>query len=139
MQGGDISNETPRRLIVVIDTIIKSEVIEKKRVLLPTTEERKINSIDHLALSHLWTVANKYGMSIELAAFETDLWTEVLVTQIMEKLDKRGTNPFNYSEVYSDINDFIDELPYRPNLVGIVDVPGRVARYGSKGIELYNL
>jgi hypothetical protein len=57
----------------------------------------------------------------------------------MDKLDRRGGNPFNYAELYTDMDDFIAEIPYRNNLKGVVDLPERVARYGSWGIELNNL
>lgn len=139
MKNGDISNETPPRIIVLADVVIDSELVENKRVLLPNTMERKVRSINNPALSHLWTLANKYGLSVELAAFGQDLWSQEQLDKLMARLDSRGGNPFNYAEVYETIDDFIGELPYRANLKGVVDVPGRVGRYGSKGIELYNL
>jgi hypothetical protein len=74
-----------------------------------------------------------------LAGFENELWTEELLAKIMDKLERRGGNPFNYSEVYTNIDDFIGELPYRSNLKGVIDLKERVARYGSAGIELDNL
>jgi hypothetical protein len=136
--GGDISNETPPRIIVTIDVVVKSEVEEKRR-LLGSSEERKVLSLDHLALSHLWNVANKYGLSVELAGFASELWTQAQLDTLMERLDRRGANPFNYAELYPNIDEFIGDMPYRPNLKGIIDLPERVARYGSKGVELYNL
>lgn len=139
MINGDISNETPPRIIVHADVVIESELVETKRILLPSTMERKVRSLNNPALSHLWTLANKYGLSVELAGFGQDLWTQEQLDKLMARLDSRGGNPFNYAEVYETIDDFIGELPYRANLKGVVDVPGRVARYGSKGIELYNL
>jgi hypothetical protein len=67
------------------------------------------------------------------------MWTQEHLEKFMERLDRRGGNPFNYAELYSDINDFIGELPYRTNLKGVVDLRERIARYGSWGIELNNL
>lgn len=139
MKGGDISNETSPRIIVSIDVVVKSEIKEQKRVFMPTTEERVIVDLDRLALSHLWNIANKYGLSLELAAFGSDHWTQNQMNVFMDRLDRRGTNPFNYAEVYDNIDDFIGDLPYRPNLQGVIDLPERVARYGSKGVELYSL
>lgn len=139
MIHGDISNETPPRIIVHVDVVVDSEMIENKRLLLPSTMERKVRSLNNVALSHLWTLANRYGLSVEVAAFEQDLWTQGQLDKLMARLDSRGGNPFNYAEVYETIDDFIGELPYRANLKGVVDVPGRVGRYGSKGIELNNL
>ena len=139
MIGGDISNETPPRIIVLADVVIESELVETKRMLLPSTVERKVRTLNNPALSQLWNVSSMYGLSVELAAFAQDLWTQDQLDKLMARLDSRGANPFNYAEVYETIDDFINELPYRANLKGVIDVAGRVARYGSKGIELQNL
>jgi hypothetical protein len=87
----------------------------------------------------LWDLGNKYGLSLELAAYESDDWTQQHLDSFMARLDRRGANPFNYAELYTDIDNFIDDLPYRANFKGVIDLPGRVARYGSWGVELENL
>jgi len=139
MQGGDISNETSPRIIVIVDVVLGSDVEVTNRVFLPSVTERKVKLTKNLALSQLWNMANKYGLSVELAAFESELWTQKQLDDVMNKLDRRGANPFNYAELYNDIEDFIGELPYRSNLKGVIDIRERVARYGSYGIELENL
>lgn len=138
MINGDISNETSPRIIVVIDVVANSEIFEEKKIL-RTIVERKVVSLNNVALSELWTVSNKYGLSVELAGFADELWTQGHLDSFMERLERRGGNPFNYAELYSDINEFISELPYRTNLKGVVDLRERIARYGSWGIELNNL
>jgi hypothetical protein len=138
MRGGDISNETPPRIIVVIDVVAQSE-IEETRKFLKSSTSRKITKLNNPALSQLWVLANRYGLSVELAGFETESWSQEDLDAVMDKLDRRGGNPFNYAELYTDIDDFISELPYRNNLKGVIDLQGRVARYGSWGIELQNL
>jgi hypothetical protein len=136
--NGDISNETSPRVIVVIDVVANSEITEDRKLLKKTTE-RKVTSLNNLALSQLWTLSNKYGLSLELAGFSKEWWTKDHLDEFMERLDRRGGNPFNYAELYKDTEDFLGELPYRTNLKGVVDVQERVARYGSWGIELNNL
>lgn len=138
MKGGDISNETSPRLIVMIDVVATSE-LEESRGFLRTSVERKVIRPNNVALSHLWNLSNKYGLSLEIAAFETENWNQDQLDKFMDKMDRRGGNPFNYAELYSDIEDFISELPYRTNLKGVVDLRERVARYGSWGIELDNV
>lgn len=138
MLGGDISNETSPRIIVVVDVVVNSYVKDTRK-LMRNGQERVFSSLNNPPLSHLWNIATKFGLSVELAAFENELWTEELLDKIMDKLERRGGNPFNYSELYTDINDFISELPYRSNLKGVIDLRERVARYGSAGIELDNL
>lgn len=138
MQGGDISNETAPRIVVVVDVVAISSLSEDKKFL-RTTHERTLDKLNNLALSQLWNLASKYGLSVELAAFAEDLWTQELLDKIMDKLERRGGNPFNYAELYDSIDEFIGELPYRNNLKGVIDVRERVARYGSAGLELENL
>ena len=139
MQGGDISNETSPRIIVAIDVVVDSEIVETKRMLLGNSTDRKVKGLNNLALSNLWNKSNQYGLSVELAGFANELWTQKDLDSLMARLDARGGNPFNYAELYATIDDFIGELPYRNNLKGVVDLPSRVARYGSRGLELQNL
>jgi hypothetical protein len=122
----------------MIDVVTTSE-LEETKGFLRTTYERKVVKPNNVALSHLWNLSNKYGLSLEIAAFEKEDWTQNQLDKFMDKMDRRGGNPFNYAELYSDIEDFISELPYRTNLKGVVDLRERVARYGSWGIELDNL
>lgn len=139
MKNGDISNETSPRIIVSIDVVTQSDVVESKWLLLGSKVERKVSGLNNLALSHLWNISNKYGLSVELFGLESEHWTQDHLDKLMDRLDSRGGNPFNYAQVYSSMDDFIGELPYRNNLRGVVDVPNNVARYGSLGIELYNV
>jgi hypothetical protein len=138
MINGDISNETPPRLIVVIDVVAKSELEEGKGFLNRSMKRGKIVP-NNLALSHLWNISDKFGLSVELAAFSSELWTQKDLDDFMDRLDRRGANPFNYAELYNDIDDFVADMPYRPNLKGVVDLQERVMRYGSYGIELQNI
>jgi len=136
--NGDISNETSPRIIVVVDVVATTELIETRKLLRSTTE-RKITKLNNPALSHLWRMADRYGLSVEMAGFEDQGWTQEHLDFLMDKLDRRGGNPFNYAELYVSIDDFIGELPYRGNLKGVIDLRERVARYGSWGLELDNL
>ena len=138
MINGDISNETSPRILVLIDVVANSELVETKK-LLRTTTERKVTSLNNLALSQLWNLADKYGLSVELVGYSDEMWTQAHLDLFMERLDKRGGNPFNYAELYVTLEDLLGELPYRANLRGVIDLKERVARYGSWGIELNNL
>jgi len=138
MRGGDISNETPPRIIVLIDVVCESQIKEERKFL-RGTQYRTYSKLNNLALSEIWRLSNRYGLSVELAAFESELWTQESIDAFIDKLERRGGNPFNYAELYANIDDFIGDLPYRNNLKGVVDLQSRVARYGSWGIELDNL
>lgn len=136
MYRGDISNETPPRIIVGIDAVVTSELEEKKPLLGKATVTRRVVSLNNPALSKLWNISFNYGLAIELAAFESEGWTQSHIDKLVDKLERRGGNPFNYAELYSDIQDFISELPYRTNLKGVIDSPDKAGRYGSWRIDL---
>lgn len=139
MRGGDISNETSPKIVVVIDVVGTVVTEEVNKGFLRKEQIQRVKTIDLKNVSQLWNLGNKYGLSIELAAFASDGWTQETLEEVMEKLERRVSNPFNYAEVYADIEELISVLPYRANLKGVVDVQERVARYGSYGVELNNL
>jgi hypothetical protein len=139
MLRGDISNETPPRIIVVIDVVVQSEVTTSKNVFGKPRTFRKTTGLNNAQLSKLWNASFNYGLAIELAAFLADDWTQEDIDKLMTRLDNRGGNPFNYAELYDSFQDLVGELPYRPNLKAVVDLPNQVARYGSWGLELNNL
>ena len=138
MKGGDISNVSSPQLIVLSEVVcplvesVTSKMFSKK-------VERSLGELNVLPINRLWHMGTDYGVSLELAAFSTDGWTSLLLEKLMERMERRVANPFNYFELYENIEEFIGMIPYRPNLRGVVDVSGRVARYGSAGIELQNL
>ncbi len=131
MKGGDISNGIPLRVVVTLDCIIDRKPTFKRVLGVPVVGEEV--SDNRQALSLFWRFADKYGYSMELVGF--DMSTKEM-QQVQEDLDNLGTNPFNYYLRYNVVADLVAELPYRPELVGVVDIPSRALRYGSKFIDL---
>jgi hypothetical protein len=139
MRGGDISNQTSPKVIVVVDVV---GVIGEEQVnvgFLKKQTIKKVTKLDLRNISQLWDLANKYGLSVELAGFSDTGWTQEELEGVMETLERKVSNPFNYAEIYADIDELVSYLPYRSNLQGVIDLPNRVARYGSWGLELKNL
>jgi hypothetical protein len=131
LKGGDISNGIPLRVVVTLDCIIDRKPTFKRVLGVPVVGEEV--SYNRQALSLFWRFADKYGYSMELVGF--DMSTKEM-QQVQEDLDNLGTNPFNYYLRYNVVADLVAELPYRPELVGVVDIPSRALRYGSKFINL---
>jgi hypothetical protein len=138
MKNGDISNVSSPQVIATTDVVIKL-VEEESRRLLGKKISYKVGDVDLLSANKLWILANNYGISLELAGLESEGWSEELLDKAFEKLERRVVNPFNYWQLYEDIEELVAALPYRPNLKGVIDKPERVARYGSAGVELANL
>jgi hypothetical protein len=145
MINGDISNATPPRLIVIVDSVIESIEVDEdttpmlKKLFAKAPSPAKKVKWNRAVLSHLWKVSDTYGLSVEMVGFEDEGWTQSDLNKLMYKLDARGGNPFNYAQVYDDFHELIGELPYLGNLKGVVDQPGRAARYGSWGLDLQNI
>jgi hypothetical protein len=138
MKNGDISNVSSPQAVCLTDVVVQLTQQETKR-LLSKKVETKVGAIDLQAANKLWLLSNNYAISLELAAFEEDGWTEELLDKAFEKLERRVVNPFNYWQLYENANELVMGLPYRPNLKAVIDIPGRVARYGSAGVEIGNI
>jgi len=138
MKNGDISNVSSPQVICVTDVVI-GLVEEETKKLLSTKITNKVGKINLQEANKLWLLANNYGISLELAGFEDLGWTEELLEKAFEKLERQVVNPFNYWQLYESVDELVAGLPYRANLRGVIDVPGRVARYGSAGVQIDNL
>lgn len=138
MKNGDIDNVSSPQVIVTTDVVVKL-IEEEERRLLTRKTSYKIGDIELLNTNRLWNLANRFGVSLELAGFAEYGWDESLLEKAFEKLERRVVNPFNYWQLYENVEELVGMLPYRPNLKGVVDIPSRVARYGSMGVELQNL
>lgn len=132
MQGGDLSNEIPRRAVVTIDCILNRE-LQVKKVLgfIPKMEEEVTYNLQ--ALSRFWRYGDKMGMLLELVGFG---YSQSEMDRIMEDLDNLGTNPFRYGKAYNLVADLVAELPYRNDLKHVIDIPSRGLRFGSWYLDL---
>lgn len=131
MKGGDISNEVPLRVIVTLDCIIDRRPTYKKVLGIPVTGEEVTYS--RQALSAFWHFGEKFGYSMELVGFD---YSQKDMDNVLQDLDNLGTNPFNYAKSYPVVADLVAELPYRPEVKGVVDIPSRGLRYGSKFLDM---
>ena len=134
MQNGDISNALPKRVLVTTD-VIADVYDEKKRVLgIPRVKKRV--EYNRLVLSHLYMVTLRRGWTMELVSFSH---SEKELADVVLYLDKFGTNPFRYATAYKNIDKLVDELPYRPEVIGVIDMPQRLLRYGRWGLDFPSL
>lgn len=135
MYKGDISNDLPKRVIVVADTFLQTNITKKKVLRVFSVPEKDIK-INRTMLSYLYVFAQKMGYTMEIVSFTlNDKDLELLVDQ----LDHMGTNPFRYFTSYSNPDKLIAELPYRPEVVGVLDLPERMLRYGHWGLDFTQL
>jgi hypothetical protein len=131
MRNGDISNELPKRIIVITDVFLKTELTLKKRFAILRVPEVEY-SINRMLLSNLYLYTSSKEVTLELASFDMD---DEALSNLMDKLDRMGTNPFRYYTSYESIDHLVSELPYRPEVVGVLDLPNRQLRYGHWGLD----
>jgi hypothetical protein len=135
VRNGDISNELPRRILVVSDIFLTVELTVKKRLkIFPVPKVDK--KIRRDILSYLYLYTTKQGVTLELVSY--DLSDDDL-SQTVDMLDSMGTNPFRYFSAYESVNHLVSELPYRPEVVGVLDIPTRLLRYGHWGLDFNKL
>lgn len=135
MRKGDISNELPKRVLVSSDIFTETEVqVKKKFKILPTAKVQKKLRRDILSQLYLYTT--RRGVTLELVSYDMD---DDKLSAFMNDLDKMGTNPFRYWTAYSSPNHLVKELPYRPEVLGVVDIQSRLLRYGHWGMDVSDL
>jgi hypothetical protein len=131
MLKGDISNEIPKRVLVTTDAFsyIEPSIKKKFRVIPVIHKDLKIRQ-DILSKFYLFTTHK--GVTLELISYElsNDELQELMLT-----LDALGTNPFRYHNYYPSIEGLMKILPYRPEVVGVIDKPGNLLRYGHWGMD----
>jgi hypothetical protein len=132
---GDISNELPRRVIVTHD-VITDVYVDVKKVLRIVPVTKKRTEYNRMVLSHLYLVSLNKGWTMEMVSFAH---SEDELADVMLYLDKFGTNPFRYASSYKNVETLVDELPYRPEVIGVVDLPERLLRYGRWGLDFPSL
>lgn len=135
MQGNDISNSMPQRILVTAE-VITDEYESTKKVLKVIPVKTKKLEYNRLVLSHLYMFTLKRGITLELVSFDRD---DKGVADLMLHLDKVGTNPFRYGTSYKSVDKLVEELPYRPEVIGVIDTPSRLLRYGRWGLDFPSL
>lgn len=135
MRKGDISNDLPQRIIVTTDVFSSSELKKEKRYKFFSTTKSHLN-VSREILSYLYLITTKRGVTMELVSYTLD---EKELAELYNFLDVQGTNPFRYATPYSSLRKLVNELPYRPEVIGVLDVPERLLQYGHWGLDIGSL
>lgn len=135
MKNGDLSNDLTRRILVNLD-VFRSETIVKSKVFQIIPTYRKEYSYDRAIISRLYLYADRVGTTLELIGYEM---SDYDLEKVIEAIDRFGTNPFRYYSAYDTPQRLVAELPYRPEVSGVLDVPSRQLMYGHWGLDFSRL
>jgi hypothetical protein len=130
MYKGDLSNEAPKRVLVNSDVLlIKMPKIEKKYKFLSVKSEEIL--FDRLLLNKFYVYTTHAGVTLELISFE---YKEKELERLYNDIERAGTNPFRYYTAYSSPKALASDLPYRPEVIGVID-PEHQLMYGKWGLD----
>jgi hypothetical protein len=131
MRNGDISNELPKRILVTTDvfSIVEPSIKKRFKVIPVIHKDLKIRKD---ILSRFYVFTTRQGVTLEVISYDIN---DNDLSELMLTLDAMGTNPFRYSRAYESIEDVVKDLPYRPEVVGVIDLPKNLLRYGHWGMD----
>ena len=135
MLNGDLSNDLTKRILITAD-VFTSQTVSAKKLLKIFTLPEITYEYDRSTLSRLYFMADRQSFTLELVGFNT---TDEELVKIINQLDAYGTNPFRYYTAYTSIETLVSELPYRPEVYGVLDTPDRLLRYGHWGLDYSRL
>jgi len=131
MRNGDISNELPKRILVTTDvfSIVEPSIKKRFKVIPVIHKDLKIRKD---ILSRFYVFTTRQGVTLEVISYDIN---DNDLSELMLTLDAMGTNPFRYSRAYESIEEVVKDLPYRPEVVGVIDLPKNLLRYGHWGMD----
>lgn len=138
MKDNDLSAAPTQRFWVTGDVVFARETeTETKKTgwFNSLRSERVLVTPDLATMSRLWQWSATSGVRMELIFFG-DLTADA--PGLWQMLDQVA-NPFSDYLVFEDINAVVKQIPFRPDLMGIIDLPSRSAMYGGKGLTTASL
>jgi hypothetical protein len=138
MQGNDLANSQTYRYYVTAEVVFRrAEENEQTKRWFSTMLRQKVSwTPDLRVVSHLWRWSSNLGCRLELV-FYGDLASDA--NFLWDLLEKSASNPFNDWHAFESPKAVQDILPFRPDLMGIIDINERSAFYGSRGLRMDNL
>jgi hypothetical protein len=139
VRDNDLSADPTRRYWVMAEVVFLSdETTETKKTgwFSRHRTDRVTYTPDLRILSMLWQWSVRLGVRMELIFFGD---IAIDANRLWQMLDRsNGANPFSEYFAFGSIDQVISMLPYRPDLMGVIDIPSRSAMYGGLGLTTEN-
>jgi hypothetical protein len=144
MMGNDLSNSpTPRYYVLAEVVFDRSEKVTTKVEGRWRKKERTEVSVvwtpNLRNLSALWLFSNDPVRPVRLEiVFADDLKNDgPELWYLLE--DTPTAHPFNDFHVYESRDKIARDLAFRPDLLGVIDLPSKSAIYGGRGLTMQSL
>jgi hypothetical protein len=135
MYKGDISNDVPKRILIVSDVFTDTTTYKIKSKLF-FTKTSQVSKFNRGLLSKIYLVANNSPFTFEMTSIGM---SQEDLTVSFNNLEREGTNPFRYCTAYDSVKDLINILPFRPEVAFVVDIASRKGMYGHWGLDISEL
>jgi hypothetical protein len=91
---------------------------------------------DLRAMSELWRFSDRMGVRLELV-FIGELVLDA--PELWDLLETSSACPFNDWHAFEHHGQVASVLPYRPDVLGVIDIPSNTAIYGGRGLTIASL
>lgn len=131
MLKGDISNDMPKRVLVNLEPLIIKDMV------VTTGRFRKKKTIarlryDKFLLNKLFMYSTRNNLNLELIAFDMD---DDQLELIYNEIEAAGLNPFRFWNTYKSPRKLASDLPYRPEVMGVIDIEENRLTYGKWALD----
>ena len=141
MRGNDLDNRPTPRYYVMAEVVFErresTETLTEGRWRKREVERTVVTWIPDLsAMSELWRFSERVGVRLELV-FVGELVLDA--PELWRLLEEGSACPFNDWHCFEGIDKVASLLPYRPDLLGVIDVPSRCMVFGGRGMTVGSL
>jgi hypothetical protein len=105
-------------------TVVTTKIRKKFKIIPKVVHDIKY---DRSLLSGLYLFAGNSGITLEMISYDL---SQDEMDLLHAELDRMGTNPFRYATSLKSPQELMKELPYRPEVLGVCDIPSRQLMYG---------
>ena len=147
MQGGDISDDAPSSIWVVSDLILNEVPVvnidrPKRGWFGKQSEPEEVSygvTLDTQMLSLLWKYKQSVGSSIKMEMVYFGDSESGVGDRLLNLLDSDASSPFSNVLVFDGIQSAMAVVPYRPDLIAVVDASTNLLQWGSLGRTVMDL
>lgn len=140
MERGDLSDWSPIRWIITLDSLTDGDLPRPKRGRFsrPVNWQKAANELELpvLVLGKLFQFTSKVTVQFECVVFGLP---QEFCDALEERLDRMGVHPLRWITSYEQREELQAMLPFRPEVQAVIDVPENALSWGHLAMTLDDL